>query len=255
MSIEALQQAIRTRKVPLALGFSPAPDKLPAKIFKNFTDMFGDSPMAYSETVRYLGCQLLDAAADKLPAFVIRAESCLRYGTMGLDALINLVGIAHNRGMYTIVDCRTGDPEAWLAAVPTADAVTVNPYVGGDCCAAPEGKAVFAAVRTANPSAGDVQDLVAGDRRLYVAAAEQMSRHGAGCVIETGYSLDIKELRRKLDKTFLLLTHCDGENAEAAFDDYGHGALVVDDSIQYADDIPAALEAAMADLKKWVTVV
>lgn len=255
MSIQKLQEQIRSKKTPVALGLSPDPDRLNPKILKSFTEMYGDCPMAKAEAARYLGCQLLDAAAEKLPAVVLRAESYLRYGTMGYDVLINLAGIAHNRGMYTIIDCRTGEAQAWLDGVPAADAVTVNPYIGGDCCTAAEDKAVFAVLRTANPSAGDMQNLIAGDRPLYVAAGEQMSRRGAGCVIETGYSLDIKELRKKLDKTFLLLTHCDGENAFCAFDDYGHGALVVDDQLQYAADLPAAVDAAVADMKKWVNVL
>jgi orotidine-5'-phosphate decarboxylase len=255
MSIQNLQELIRAKKTPLALGICPEEDRLPQRVLKNFTDMYGESPMAKSETVRYLGCQLLDAAAEKLPAVMIRAESCLRYGTMGFDVLINLIGIAHNRGMYTILDCRTGDPAAWLAAVPAADAVTVMPYVGGDCCAVPEDKAAFAVLRTANPSAGDVQNLMAGDRRLYLAAAEQMSRRGAAALIETGYSLDIKELRRRMNKTFLLLTHCDADNALPAFDEYGHGALVVDDAIQYAADPAAAVDEAIAAMKQVVPVV
>ena len=98
-----------------------------------------------------------------------------------------------------------------------------------------EGKAAFAAVRTANPSAAQLQNLMAGDRKLYAAAAGQMARHGAALLVETGYSLDIKELRRRAEKSFLLLTGCDGENALPAFDDYGHGALLADGDLQYAE--------------------
>ncbi|MBQ0037300.1 MAG: hypothetical protein KBS74_01365 [Clostridiales bacterium] len=256
MSIQKLQETIRTRKTPVALGLSPAADRLSRKILKNFTDMYGECAMANAEAARYMGCQALDAAAEKLPAVMLRAESYLCYGSMGYDVLINLAGIAHNRGMYVIIDCRTTDAQAWLEGVGMADAVTVTPYAGGDCCAVGEDKAVFAVTRTANPSGGDLQNLIAGDRPLYVAAAEQMNRKGAGCIIETGYSLDIKELRKKLDKNaFLLLTNCDDENAICAFDDYGHGALVVDNTLQYADDIPAAVDAAMAEMKKFVTVL
>ena len=255
MSIQKLQEQIRSKKTPVALGLSPDPDGLSAKILKNFTDMYGDCPMARAETARYIGCQALDAAAEKLPAVMLRAECYLRYGTMGYDVLIHLAGIAHSRGMYVIIDCRTTDAESWLAGVPSADGVTVNPYAGADCAIDAE-KSFFAVVRTANTAAGDVQNLMAGDRPLYIVAAERMVRCGAGCVIETGYSLDIKDLRKKLDKsTFLLLTHCDGENAMPAFDDYGHGALVVDDAIQSADDMPAAVDAAIAAMKKCVTVL
>ena len=255
MSIQALQEQIRGKKTPIALGLSPEVDKLNPRVLKNFIDMYGDCPMAKSESMRYQGCQAIEAAADKLPAVVLKAESYLRYGAMGFDVLANLTGIAKSRGFYTIVDCRTSLPDAWLEGLMGADAITVNPYAGGDCCTVDESHAVFAAVRTANAAAGDVQNLMAGDRRLYLAAADQMARHGAGLMMETGYSLDIKELRKRCEKAFLLLTHCDSENASYAFDDYGHGALVVNDTLQYAADPAAATDDAIKAMKSYVCVL
>ena len=41
-----LQRRIRERKTPLALTLAPDPVRLSEKILKNFTDMFGDTPMA-----------------------------------------------------------------------------------------------------------------------------------------------------------------------------------------------------------------
>ena len=96
---------------------------------------------------------------------------------------------------------------------------------------------------------------MAGDRRLYLAVAEQMARRGAGAVIETGYSLDIREVRKKQEKLFLVLTGCDAESAEHAFDDYGHGALVVDDTIRGAGDVKEAAMAAVKAMKQYVTVL
>ena len=66
-----------------------------------------------------------------------------------------------------------------------ADAITVDPYMGSDCCDAGE-QAVFALVRTCNKSGGEVQRLMAGDRPLYLAVADQMARHGASLVVGTG---------------------------------------------------------------------
>lgn len=252
MSIQALQEKIRTKKTPIALGLCPETARLNPRILKNFTEMYGDCPMAKSEAMRYQGCQALDAAAEQLPAVVLRAENYLRFGAMGFDVLVNLAGIAKSRGLYTIVDCRASLPAAWLEGVPGADAITVNPYAGGESCAVEDGHAVFAVVRTANASAADVQNLMSGDRRLYLAVADRMARCGAGLLVETGYSLDIKELRKRCDKSFLLLTHCDGENAVHAFDDYGHGALIVDDTLQYAPD---TVGDAVKAMKHWVSVL
>ena len=184
---------------------------------------------------------------------VLRAERYLRCGFMGMDVLANLVNMAKTQGLYTIVDARTSAPEVYTAGGIHADGVTVTPYPGSDVCRAAEDKSVFAAVRTGNPSAPEIQSLMSGDRRLYLAAAEQMARHGAALMAENGYSLDVKELRARAPRAFLLLLGCDGENALPAFDDYGRGALLGDDTLQYAD--ADAIQAAVRQLKQLVTVL
>ena len=246
MSIAVLQDKIRARKTPLALVLSPEADKLNPKITKNFTDLYGPGDMAEAEALRYHGSQLIGQAAPLLPAVVLRAERYLRCGFMGMDVLANLVNMAKTQGLYTIVDART-------SGGIHADGVTVTPYPGSDVCRAAEDKSVFAAVRTGNPSAPEIQSLMSGDRRLYLAAAEQMARHGAALMAETGYSLDVKELRARAPRAFLLLLGCDGENALPAFDDYGRGALLGDDTLQYAD--ADAIQAAVRQLKQLVTVL
>ena len=55
MSIALLQEKIRARKTPLALVLGPEADKLPARITKNFTDMYGPGDMAQAAALRYRG--------------------------------------------------------------------------------------------------------------------------------------------------------------------------------------------------------
>lgn len=255
MPISLLQEQIRKKKTPLLLGLGPDAERIAPKIRGSFTEMYGEGVMATAEALRYHGCQVLDAAAEQLAGVVLDAAAYLRYGAMGFDVLANLAGAAKARNLYTIVDCRGASASPWLAAIPQVDAVTVLPWLGGDACDAGEDKAVFALVTTDNPSATDTQRLIAGDRKLFLAAAEQMARSGAGLMLESGYALDIRDVRRKLDKTFLLLSHCTAQTAESAFDDYGHGAAEVDGAIQYAADMPAAVEKAVSEMKEWVTVV
>lgn len=251
MSIERLQAAIRERKTPVALGLAPEIEKVSPKIVKNFEEMFGPGMMANAEALRFHACQAMDAAQGKLPAVVISAEHYLRYGMMGADVLSNLVSAAAARGLYAIVDCRTTRPELWLNGPMAGDGFTVMPYVGGDCVPQDTDKAIFAVVRTANGSSGEVQNLIAGDRPLYAAMAQQMARKGAALVVETGYSLDVKEVRKRAADAFLLLPDCDGQNAISAFDDLGHGAMVVDYTLQYGGDV----DAAVKEMKAWVTVL
>ena len=243
--------AIREKKTPVALGLAPEIDKVPVKILKNFEDMFGPGMMANAEALRFHGCQAMDAAQGKLPAVVISAEHYLRYGMMGADVLSNLTGAASARGLYAIVDCRTTRPELWLTSPMAGDGFTVMPYVGGDCVPESTDKGIFAVVRTANERSGEVQNLIAGDRPLYAAVAQQMARRGAALVVETGYSLDVKEVRKRAGNAFLLLPDCDGQNALPAFDDMGHGAMVVNYSLQYGGDVGAAV----SEMKAWVNVL
>ena len=78
-----LQRRIRERKTPLALTLAPDPARLSEKILKNFTDMFGDTPMAQAEALRYHGTTLLDAAEGRLPAVV--AEEIRLAKAAGMD--------------------------------------------------------------------------------------------------------------------------------------------------------------------------
>ena len=229
-----LQRRIREKKTPLALTLAPEAEKLNGKFVKNFIDMFGDTPMAQAEALRYHGTPtLLDAAAGKLPAVVLRGGAYLRHGMMGADVLANLVSAAHAKELYVILDMNTAEPECWAGY--GADAVTVCPYGGSGCLEAGE-MLPIAAVRTG----GQVQSLVAGDRALWLSVAEQMARRGAALAVSTGYSL---------------VEDCDGENALPAFDDMGHGALAADSALQYAAEPAAAVEEAVRAWKQWVTVV
>ncbi len=250
MSFERLQSALRRAKTPLALGIAPTIDQVAAPLKKQFSEMLGSGSLADCEALRYHAMQLLELAEGRLGAVVIDADCFLPYGMMGADVLSNLVTACRAKGIYSIVDYRTTRPLPYLTAENAPDGITVMPYVGGDAVVAVENKSLFATVLTANESAAEVQSLIAGDRPLYVALAMQMARRGAGLVVETGYSLDVRELRRRCGNAFMLLKHCNGENAAPAFDDYGHNACVVDYTLRTSEDV----ERAIKELKGWVNI-
>ena len=211
--------------------------------------------MAHAEALRYHGSQSISQAAGKLPAVMLRAEPYLRQGFMGMDVLSNLVNMAKKSG--AVHHC--GRPVRRDGAVApggvNADAVTILPYGGAESCRVAEDKLVIAVLRTRGAGVASVQNLMAGDRQVFQAAGEQMARFGAACMVETGFSLDIKDLRRRLKDAFLILACCDGDNAYPAFDEYGRGALVADGELQYAEDLSAAIDAAVADMKKIIQVL
>ena len=95
-------------------------------------------------------------------------------------------------------------------------------------------------VRTANKSAPELQDLLAGSRLVHAAAADHVNRYGTGTEGRFGYTQvgvlaaassaeSLRTLRTKYPRLFLLLDGYDYPNANAkncshAFDKFGHGA-------------------------------
>ena len=70
---------------------------------------------------------------SKLPAVLLRADCYLRCGFMGMDVLSNLVNMAKNQGMYTIIDARTVYPDVWVGGEVNADeALTLLEATGCD---------------------------------------------------------------------------------------------------------------------------
>ena len=101
-------------------------------------------------------------------------------------------------------------------------------------------KDIFVITRTANKSAPELQDLLAGSRLVHAAAADHVNRYGAGTEGKHGYARvgilaaassaeSLRSLRAKYPRMFLLLDGFDYPNANAkncsfAFDRFGHGA-------------------------------
>ena len=96
-------------------------------------------------------------------------------GAAGVSSLRGGGGAAHSLGYLVIADAKRGDigssAEAYAAAhldLAGADAITVNPWFGGDGLepflrrARDEGKGVFVLVKTSNPGSADLQDQRAG---------------------------------------------------------------------------------------------
>ncbi len=98
--------------------------------------------------------------------------------------------------LLVIADAKRGDidstaeayAEAWLAprdgGRPVADALTVNPYLGGDSlepvpCRPGQGAGLFVLARTSNPGGADLQEAMADDGRCGSGTAELIAQWGA----------------------------------------------------------------------------
>ena len=109
-----------------------------------------------------------------------------------------------------LVDAKRGDTPQTMRAYARAifdelqaDAVTVNPYLGGDSLEpffAYAERGVFVLCKTSNPGAGEIQDLlVEGSEPLYVRVARRAMAwdvHGTlGLVVGATYPADVAAVR------------------------------------------------------------
>jgi orotidine-5'-phosphate decarboxylase len=134
-----------------------------------------------------------------------------RLGAPGWAALNAVCARARDEGLLVLADAKRGDidvsaaayAQAFLTSTATpfgevaglgADAVTVNPYLGGDALepfatAAREARAgLFVLVRTSNPGARDVEDLVCDGEPVWARVARMVDDLGddGGAVSSVG---------------------------------------------------------------------
>jgi orotidine-5'-phosphate decarboxylase len=127
-----------------------------------------------------------------------------------------------------IADAKRGDIDSTARAyveafIPRTDAVTVNPYLGGDSIAPfldacrREGAGIFCLVKTSNPGSADVQDVELADgRKLWQHVAslvrtwgdDLVGEHGlsaVGAVVGATFPREVAEARELLPRSVLLL--------------------------------------------------
>jgi len=153
---------------------------------------------------------IIDATADLVCAYKPQFAHYAAYEAEDqLERTIEYVHRVHP-GVPVILDAKRGDigNTAERYAIEAferygADAVTVNPYLGGDSLEpflrhAERGVVVLC--RTSNPGAGDLQDLSVGGRPLYQVVAELAARRWnlrGNCLLVVGatYPHELAEVR------------------------------------------------------------
>jgi orotidine-5'-phosphate decarboxylase len=129
---------------------------------------------------------IIDATADLVCAYKPQFAHYAAYEAE--DQLERTIDYIHRNypGIPVILDSKRGDigNTAERYAIEAferygADAVTVNPYLGGDAVEPflrYSEKGVVVLCRTSNPGSRDLQDLEVGGRRLYQVVAELVAR-------------------------------------------------------------------------------
>ncbi len=256
---DRLAKAVKSKGNAVLAGIDPRPDQLPDQWIERFA---GDVVKAVEE----FGMEVVRTVAPLVPAVKFQMAFYEALGPQGLAALEATAQVARSNGLLVIMDGKrndigstaaayatayVGSPEAGpdhSQAVWTSDALTINPYLGGEGITPflqgtrHTGAGLFLLVRTSNPSAGEFQDLIADGKPVYRHVADRMMHWAEPFRGQSGYSslgavvgatspAQLAELRTVLHGIWILVPGYGAQGGTAqdvavAFDDHGLGAIV-----------------------------
>lgn len=262
---DRLIAAIDRKGCPIVVGIDPRLDLMPPSIVQKAFARYGYTHAAASHVIRDFNLRLLDGIAPHVPAVKAQVAFYEAFGPTGMEVFAETLREARHRDLLVIADVKRGDIEmtaqayasAYLAnSLPgvtlepgfDADAITVNPYVGGDGvlpfvkAATAAGKGLFILVKTSNPSSGDIQDLRVDGVPLYERLAGLVRQWGQGTEGTTGYQAvgavvgatypaEAARLRDIMPHTYFLVPGYGAQGAGAAdvracFNADGYGAII-----------------------------
>ena len=282
MSIDIMQEKIRKTKNPSVLELAMAVSDLPPQ--------FAQNAEGYAAFCR----EVLEHLNGFLPAVRVSFSSFALLGHDGLYHLSETLKKAGELGYYVLLDAPeilspaaakiTAESLLGEGSIYPCDGLVISGYLGSDVikpflpyCKKGR-KDLFVVARTANKSAPELQDLLAGTRLVHAAAVDHVNRYGADTAGKFGYTNvgvlaaasaaeSLRNLRTKYPRLFLLLDGYDYPNANAkncshAFDRFGHGAGITcawkaaeSDGSDYLDHAKAAAERMKKNLTRYVTVL
>ncbi|MCL2627882.1 MAG: orotidine-5'-phosphate decarboxylase [Oscillospiraceae bacterium] len=265
MSFARLQKKIDELNNPTVVGLDPDLAHIPPDIMEKCIEEYGENLEAASRAIILFNMGLIDALCDIVPAVKPQSAYYEMLGAHGVLALSLTCEYAASKGMYVIIDAKRGDigstaaaySAAYLGTVKVgesefmpfnADALTVNTYLGSDGLkpfidtAIEHDKAIFALVKTSNPSAAEIQDKSIGKDMVYHVVGDLLEDISKDTIDEFGYSrvgavvgatypIEAEFLRNRLKHTFFLVPGYGAQGGTASdaafsFDKNGRGAIV-----------------------------
>jgi orotidine-5'-phosphate decarboxylase len=214
-----LAQAWESRDSLLCIGLDPELERFPRHILAEASPIF------------HFNKSIIDATADLVCAYKPQFAHYAAYEAEDqLERTIEYIHRAHP-GLPVILDAKRGDVgnTAERYAIEAferygADAVTVNPYLGGDALEPflrHSDRGVIILCRTSNPGAGELQDLPVGGRKLYQVVAELAARRWnarGNCALVVGatYPRELAEVRALVGSMPLLVPGVGAQGGDAA---------------------------------------
>ena len=262
--INKLVEKIKQTKAPIVVGLDPMLSYVPEHITKKAYAEYGETLKGAAEALWLYNRELIDHIHDLIPAVKPQIAMYEQFGVEGLITFQKTVDYCHEKDLIVIGDVKRGDIGSTSAAYATAhlgkvqvgakkipafneDFATVNPYLGSDgitpfldVCKE-EKKGLFILVKTSNPSSGEFQDQMIGEKHLYEMVGERVAEWGSelmgdsysyvGAVVGATYPEQGKLLRKVMPKSFILVPGYGaqggkGEDLVHFFDEDGLGAIV-----------------------------
>lgn len=287
MSVDILQEKIRKTKSPIIVDLGVKPEQIPGHIWEG---------KSQSEAMAFFCRELMTGLKGKVPGVRFSFDQWALLGA--LDTLSALTKTAQELGFYVLLD-GPAVLSPWAAERAASifdaesgygcDGMVLCPYIGSDAIKpflpyCKNGKSVFFAVRSANKSSAELQDMIAGSRLVHVAAADHVKRHGEALLGKFAYSQvavltaatnanAVMGLRSKFKSLFLLVDGLDypggnGKNCSYGFDRFGHGCAIsvgpaitaawTADGCDAADYVELAVQAAeriRSNMSRYVTIL
>ncbi len=262
--INYLVDEIQKKEAPIVVGLDPMLKYVPAQVQEQAFKEYGETPEGAAEAIWQFNKAIVDAVYDLVPAVKPQIAMYEQFGVAGVQAFQKTIDYCRSKGLVIIGDIKRGDigstSEAYavghLGQVQVGekkfygfheDFATVNPYLGSDgvkpflkVCAE-EKKGIFVLVKTSNPSSGEFQDQMIGDKTLYTLVAEKVAQWGeevmgtsysyVGAVVGATYPEMGAALRKVMPKTYILVPGYGaqggkGSDLKAFFNEDGLGAVV-----------------------------
>ncbi len=215
----------------LCVGLDPDPQRLPAGV-----------------STRDFLLGIVEATADLVCCYKPNIAFFEPDLGAGIALLHDLIAAIHTHGLPVVLDAKRGDIGNTAAAYARAayealdaDAITLNPYLGGDSLEpflAYTERTAFVLCRTTNPGARDLQDLPVGaeGEPLYAHVARLANawntRGNVGLVVGATYPREAREIRALCPDLPFLMPGVGAQQGEidaavqAAVDASGGGVLV-----------------------------
>ena len=236
--INRLVEEIKKKEAPIVVGLDPTLKLIPKFLMDKAIGEYGESLQAASAAIWEYNKGIIDAIAEYIPAVKPQIAMYEQFGMPGLEAFEKTVKYCKQKGLVVIGDIKRGDIGSTSTAYAIGhlggvkigntlcrgfdeDFVTVNPYLGSDgvkpfidVCKE-EKKGIFVLVKTSNPSSGEFQDQLVGNRKLFELVGEKVNEWAMDCmgdeysyvgaVVGATYPEEGKLMREVMPKSFILV--------------------------------------------------